>query len=83
MHQLIDSVVDDSQLNADTERHLQAAERDCLEARAAYLLRSSIVESVVINDPVLNAVHSGINASPPERSPTITSLPSLRAGIAS
>lgn len=74
--------MDDSQLNAEAEGRLQAAEKECLEARAAYLLRSRIVESVVINDPVLNAVHSGVNATPPERSPTIISLQSLRPGIA-
>ncbi|MCJ1424322.1 hypothetical protein MMC29_002209 [Sticta canariensis] len=58
--------VDESPIDAEVER-LQAAERDCLEARAAYLLSSSIVDSVIINDPVLNAVHSGDNATPPER----------------
>ena len=73
-HELIYSVVDESQIDAEVERRLQAAERDCLEARAAFLLRSSIVDSVIINDPVLNAVHSGDNATPPERSSTITSL---------
>lgn len=65
--QLESTSVDDSQPNTEAEQRLQAAERDCLEARAAYLLKSRIVESVVINDPVLNAVHSGVNAIPPER----------------
>ena len=74
IYELIYSVVDESQIDPEVERRLQAAERDCLEARAAYLLRSSIVDSVITNDPVLNAVHSGDNATPPERSSTITSL---------
>lgn len=80
IHQLIRLIVDDSQLHNESDR-LQAAERDCLDARAAYLLRNSIVESVLINEPVLNAVHSGVNATPSERSST-TSVQNLPPGIA-
>ena len=54
-------------LDAEPESLLKVAEKDCLEARAAYLLKSSIVESIVITDPVLKAIHSGSNATPPER----------------
>ena len=46
---------------------LKAAERECLDARAAYMLRQSVVEDVLIADPILKAVHSGANASPTER----------------
>ncbi|KAF2086795.1 hypothetical protein K490DRAFT_16240, partial [Saccharata proteae CBS 121410] len=43
------------------------AEREMLNARAAYLLRNRIVENVVITDPVLKAVHAGASASLAER----------------
>lgn len=43
------------------------AEKECLEARATYLLKQSVVEDVLIVDPVLKAVHSGLNATPTER----------------
>ena len=50
-----------------TELELKAAERECLDARAAYMLRQSVVEDVLIADPILKAVHSGANATPTER----------------
>lgn len=44
-----------------------SAERECLEARAKYVLKNSIVEKVLITDPVLKAIHCGSNVSPAER----------------
>ena len=46
---------------------LKEAERDCLEARAAYTLRQSVVESVLVTAPILKAVHAGSNPTPTER----------------
>ncbi|KAK3167226.1 hypothetical protein OEA41_010352 [Lepraria neglecta] len=51
----------------ETNAQLEEAERECLEARAAYMLRQSVVEGVLIADPILNAVHSGANATATER----------------
>lgn len=53
-------------LDGDPHTQIKAAEKDCLEARAAYLLRNSIIENVLVADPILKAIHSGINATPAE-----------------
>ena len=58
---------DDSQPDGDVDVRLKNAERECLEARARYILKNSIVEKVLITDPILKAVHSGDNATPAER----------------
>ena len=54
-------------MSGNIEEQIKAAESDCLEARAAFLLRNSIVESILIADPVLKAIHSGAHATPAER----------------
>lgn len=46
---------------------VKIAEKECLEARATYSLKQSVVEDVLIVDPVLKAVHSGLNATATER----------------
>lgn len=46
---------------------MKIAEKECLEARATYSLKQSVVEDVLIVDPVLKAVHSGLIATPTER----------------
>lgn len=46
---------------------MKIAEKECLEARATYSLKQSVVEDVLIVDPVLKAVHSGLKATPTER----------------
>ena len=53
--------------DGDLEAEIQKAEKECLEARAEYLLRQSVVEDTIITAPTLNAVHTGIHASPTER----------------
>ncbi|CAF9927290.1 MAG: hypothetical protein ALECFALPRED_003679 [Alectoria fallacina] len=53
----------DEELNA----QLKIAEKECLEARATYSLKQSVVEDVLIVDPVLKAVHSGLKATRTER----------------
>jgi hypothetical protein len=60
------TTVGELSLDGDPHTQIKAAEKDCLEARAAYLLRNSIVENVLVADPILKAVHSGINATPAE-----------------
>lgn len=59
--------MDDSQPGGDDELRLRNAERACLEARAKYILNQSIVEKVLITEPVLKAIHAGSNATPAER----------------
>lgn len=49
------------------ERALKEAEKECLEARATYTLRQSVVEDTLMSGPILKAVHSGSNATPSER----------------
>lgn len=46
---------------------LKDAERQCLDARAGYLLKNSIVANVIQADPLLKAIHSGQNANALER----------------
>lgn len=46
---------------------VKIAEKECLEARATYSLKESVVEDVLVADPVLKAVHSGLNATATER----------------
>ena len=49
---------------------LEDAERQHLEARAAYSLSDHIIKNVLQVDPLLKAIHSGENASPMERQVT-------------
>ena len=49
------------------EKELEDAQKALLDAKARHLLRNSIVESVLIANPILKAVHAGLNASPIER----------------
>ena len=49
------------------DSQVKIAEKECLEARATYSLKQSVVEDVLIVDPVLKAVHSGLKATPTER----------------
>ena len=62
-----DDTVADFSPDGDPTIELRAAEKETLEARAAYLLGKSIVENVVVTDPILKAVHAGVNATPVER----------------
>ena len=59
----------DEQSLTDEELGVQVkiAEKECLEARATYSLKQSVVEDVLIVDPLLKAVHSGLNATATER----------------
>lgn len=44
-----------------------AARDELLDIRGQYLLKNKVVESVLSANPILKAVHSGIDASPVER----------------
>ncbi|RYP89220.1 hypothetical protein DL770_004518 [Monosporascus sp. CRB-9-2] len=48
-------------------RAIKAAQKELLDSRARYVLRNETVESVVMANPIMQAVHSGANASPIER----------------
>lgn len=50
----------------DAEEQLPVAERELLEARAAFTVRRKATESILMTDPILKAVHSRA-ASPAER----------------
>jgi hypothetical protein len=50
----------------DAEEQLSAAERELLEARATYTVRKKAIESTLMTDPILKAVHLRA-ASPAER----------------
>lgn len=51
----------------DEETTLKAAQKELLEARALYHVRQSVVDDVLLADPVLKAVHAGTNATSSER----------------
>ena len=59
---LVEQSIDDV-----SDVQLRDAEKECLEARAAYMLRQSVIEDVLISDAVLKAVHAGVNATPTQR----------------
>ncbi|KAH8650154.1 centromere protein H (CENP-H)-domain-containing protein [Xylariales sp. PMI_506] len=64
-----------------TSTSIEQAQNELLEARAKYILRNDVVESVLMANPVLQAVHGGTNASPIEKYVTGNKLPPFRAEI--
>ncbi|KAI1116850.1 centromere protein H (CENP-H)-domain-containing protein [Nemania sp. NC0429] len=50
-----------------SERTVEVAQNELLDARARYMLRNEVVASVVSANPILQAVHNGTKASPIER----------------
>lgn len=58
-------IITDARSSSDEE--LQNAQNGLLEARAKYRLRNDAIESVMVANPILKAVHSGTQASPIER----------------
>ncbi|KAG8525991.1 uncharacterized protein KY384_000753 [Bacidia gigantensis] len=66
--QKADSTEDTSSLSEDeVSKELKKAEKECLDARAEYVLSGSVIEDTIITGPILNAIHAGENASGPER----------------
>ncbi|KAF2457903.1 centromere protein H (CENP-H)-domain-containing protein [Lineolata rhizophorae] len=53
--------------DADLDDQIVIAEREVLEARAAYTLRNNIIRNVVITDPVIKAVHESAISTAAER----------------
>jgi hypothetical protein len=50
-----------------SEQDLRAAQEALLEAKALYALRNSIVENVIMANPILKSVHAGAKAIATER----------------
>ncbi|KAI1770829.1 centromere protein H (CENP-H)-domain-containing protein [Hypoxylon cercidicola] len=46
---------------------IEAAQKALLDSRSRYVLRNQVVESVMVANPILQAVHNGTKASPIER----------------
>lgn len=46
-----------------SDQDIRDAQQDLLDAKAAYTLRSNIVESTLVAAPILKSVHAGANAS--------------------
>lgn len=51
-----------------SEEDIAEAQKELLEAKATYQVRQSVVETVMITNPVIKAVHSGSKASQSEQS---------------
>lgn len=49
------------------EQQIERAERQALEAKAAHSIRREVIESVLIADPILKAVHSEERGSAMEK----------------
>ena len=48
-------------------KDLDLAQKECLEARAEYVLRESVIADAIVAGPILNAIHAGTNATATER----------------
>ncbi len=46
-----------------SEDDIKDAQQDLLKAKAAHQVRSNIIESVLVANPIVRAVHAGTNAS--------------------
>ncbi|KAI0433468.1 centromere protein H (CENP-H)-domain-containing protein [Xylaria sp. FL1042] len=71
--------------DATSRRTVEVAQQELLESRAKYMLRNEVVASVVSVNPILQAVHNGMNASPIERDllPLITDRDTTSSTLAS
>jgi hypothetical protein len=58
----------DSELGDVTDEALASAQKELLDAKATYQVRSSVIENVLLANPALRAVHAGSNASLVEQS---------------
>ena len=55
--------VDESMEGPQDDEEVERARDDLLKAKARYQVRNNIIQSVLIANPILKAVHSGENAS--------------------
>ena len=46
-----------------SEGDIKSAQQELLKAKAAYQVRTNIIENVLVANPILNAVHSGPKAT--------------------
>jgi hypothetical protein len=60
-------LTDVEQSNVVTEKDIEAEQQALLEAKARYNLKNNIIESILIANPILKAVHAGSKGSPIER----------------
>ncbi|KAI1397317.1 centromere protein H (CENP-H)-domain-containing protein [Hypoxylon fuscum] len=58
---------DPSTTTSSANGSIEEAQRALLDSRSRYELRNQVVESVVVTNPILQAVHNGTKASPIER----------------
>jgi hypothetical protein len=56
-----------------SEEDIKVAQQELLDAKAAYQVRNNIVESVLIANPVLKAVHAANDATILEQSVNVPS----------
>ncbi|KAI1759563.1 centromere protein H (CENP-H)-domain-containing protein [Hypoxylon sp. FL1150] len=47
--------------------NIEAAQKALLDSRSRYVLRNEVVQSVIVANPILQAIHNGTKASPVER----------------
>lgn len=66
---LLDDDARDEAMSGDRSEadRIERAQAGLLEARARYILRNEVVDSVLSANPLLQAAHSGQDASPVER----------------
>ena len=57
----------DTLVEATTDGEVKQIQSALLEARSKYKLRGTVVEAVMMANPILKAVHNGVDASPIER----------------
>lgn len=62
----IDDSEDDGELDATTIQEIKDAKERLLNAMAPYTLRNSVVNNVLIADPILKATHGSTFSSPIE-----------------
>ncbi|MCJ1417291.1 hypothetical protein MMC32_003633 [Xylographa parallela] len=60
--------------NEPAKSQLKAVERNCLEARSAYLLKNSAIEDVLLVAPLLRAIHNNADTNSTDRLRTTTWL---------
>ena len=46
-----------------SEEDIKAAQQELLKAKAAYQVRTNIIENILVAHPILNAVHAGPKAT--------------------
>ena len=46
-----------------SDKDIKTAQHELLKAKALYQVRNNIVESVLVTNPILKAVHAGDNAA--------------------